>query len=240
MAITLRGQAVGAANSYSAGGGTAVTGAFDVQPQVDDYILVNVNGTDYAGTPTVADNAGNTYSQVGSAVGTTAQNGWFFRTKVGATHASLIVTATFATTESQCRTVSCVAVDGADLMTPGGIRGGQRIASSVTGADNTTTGSIGTPDENDHFFFGTVFCPAYDVTALGTGWTALHNTLDPSIDSGYEVQGTAAAFTGLFTMSTAGEPVIAMAQSIRPATGGGGSITFDEDYQISLPVISGW
>ena len=79
------------------------------------------------------------------------------------------------------------------------------------------------------------------VTAYGTGESALHAPTSVGIRgfaiSGKATDGDPTTMSHTKTGTTFWSCGIAVSVS---EAGGGGSISFDEDYQISLPVISGW
>ena len=222
MANTLRGSAFGYSGSFNNTNPNVTSSVFTAQPQVDDVISVLVCAGYVTDAPTISDNAGNTYTQTGTVIGNPDVAGWMFRCPVTATHASLIVTATWSAQDTYLRTISCAAVAGADTAAPIGVSGGQRQATGITTTDGTTTGLLGTPAQDGHFFHGLSLSGAGPGSFVaGTGFTSIGSNPNTT-RAEYLIQGTATNIAVTFTQDDPGQTV-SIAQSIKPASGGGGS-----------------
>jgi len=108
--------------------------------------------------------------------------------------------------------------------------------------ENPVTRTVDTPGTGDYVLL-VLAAPSDAVTATASGGSTL---VGESATSSYG--GTMAAVyrarSGATTDIAAGYDALSAPAywtvAISEAAGGGGSITFDEDYQISLPVLSGW
>lgn len=226
MPNSLGGHAI---SSQVPSGTSVATSAFATQPTAGSTVVVGVFwGIDTAtpNTPTVTDNAGNTYTPIGSNVGDDNRRGRLFEAHNIQTAASFVVTATFGANAIDLM-VGAGEIKGAHLTAPIDLVGGQQQASAGPTTDAITTGNLGTPSEAGEFVFGIASGQTWpDNMAAGTGFTQLDDSSGNNRTvSEYLIQGAAAAVACTWTWDTT-HSVVSLGVTVKPAAagGGGGSI----------------